>query len=327
MRPSHPMAGTSYTSSAISTSLDSGSGRSPRPAACRLQRRSQDNTEGLASRPMARPSCTCSLSERLQHRRRCFASRCSAARRASSSRTSTHRRHSHPMAKRMAFIRRVGQPGTGHPARKRRWHAAETALASRTASRHLSSDRHRVVSRRTSHRGIRSADGGPRANARIVLVDAETGRRTGVQQPRASIRDGPAHVARSMAAPLLFDAIESTAGAGTGTVSSGRWRTRAGTVRRITPDVAQLSRASSASVRRSDQLVAVQRRGARGVLGGARRRCFARARPIFSTRQRHAKASRGIDWTPDGRIVYSSITQKQLGLRGSRTATAARRNS
>ena len=126
---------------------------------------------------------------------------------------------------------------------------------------------------------------------------------------RASIPGGPLTWLGDGSA-LVFDAIEKY---------GGRWNWNsqlwsvaypAGTLRRITPDVANyLSVAATVGGR---TLVAV-RDEVRAGLWMAPEGDAARARPITDTGN-GSEGATGIDWTPDGRIVYSSITQNSWDI-------------
>jgi Tol biopolymer transport system component len=143
----------------------------------------------------------------------------------------------------------------------------------------------------------------PKQRSRIVLVNAETGTERTLGEARfdsggqlAWLRDGSA---------LVFDAIEQY---------GGRWNFNskvwsmaypAGTLRRITLDGGSYSSVSATAGGRT--LVAV-RDEVRASLWVAPEGDSARARPITNTSDGREGAT-GIDWTPDGRIVYSATTQ------------------
>jgi Tol biopolymer transport system component len=143
----------------------------------------------------------------------------------------------------------------------------------------------------------------PQQKTRIVLVNVETGKEQMFGDARfdsggelAWLGDGSG---------LLFDAIEQY---------GGRWNWNsqlwsiaypAATVRRITSDGA--SYASLAATAGGRTLVTV-RDEVRAGLWVAPEGDTERARPITTTSNGREGAT-GVDWTPDGRIVFSATTQ------------------
>jgi serine/threonine protein kinase/Tol biopolymer transport system component len=143
----------------------------------------------------------------------------------------------------------------------------------------------------------------PKQRSRIVLVNVESGQ----EQPFSDARfdSGGQLVWLGDGSGLVFDAIEQY---------GGRWNWNsqlwlvaypAGTLRRITPDLASYD--NLAAIAGGRTLVAVRdevRAGMWVALGGD----TARARPVTASSNGREGAT-GIDWTPDGRIVYSATTQ------------------
>ncbi len=143
----------------------------------------------------------------------------------------------------------------------------------------------------------------PKQKSRIVLVDVKSGKEQVLGNAQfdsagqlAWLRDGSA---------LVFDAVEHAGGRWN--LSSQIWSIAypAGTTRRITLDSGSYASVSATAGGRT--LVAV-RVEVRASLWVAPEGDSARARPITNTSNGREGAT-GIDWTPDGRIVYSATTQ------------------
>lgn len=148
----------------------------------------------------------------------------------------------------------------------------------------------------------------PSQKSRIVLVNVATGKEQPFSEARfdeggqlAWLEDGSA---------LVFDAIEQY---------GGRWNWNSqlwsiayptGTIRQITTDVA--SYASVAATAAGRALVAV-RDEVRAGLWVATDGDTARARPIMAT-SNGMEGATGIDWAPDGRIVYSAKTAESFDI-------------
>ena len=210
-----------------------------------------------------------------------------------------------PDGKRMAYIRGLGQPGQ----------AILVANADGSGEKRLSLRKPPDTYRQTAiawspdGRLIAAPIGvaGPRANARIVLVDAETGaekvlgsRPFDAMGQLAWALDGRA---------VLFDAIEQGQGPG----ANGQvWAMSypGGEVRRITNDLNNYTSVSAS--RGGHQLVAVQRE-LRANLWVAPASDASAARQLFSTSNGREGVG-GIDWTPDGRILYSASTRGSWDL-------------
>ena len=148
----------------------------------------------------------------------------------------------------------------------------------------------------------------PKQRARIVLVNVESGKEQAFGDARFD--SGGQLVWLGDGSALLFDAIEQY---------GGRWNWNshlwsiaypAGTLRRIAPDLA--SYANLAATAGGRTLVAV-RDEVRAGLWVAPHGDAARARPITTTSNGREGAT-GMDWTPDGRIVYSATTQGSWDL-------------
>jgi serine/threonine protein kinase/dipeptidyl aminopeptidase/acylaminoacyl peptidase len=148
----------------------------------------------------------------------------------------------------------------------------------------------------------------PKQRARIVLVNVESGKEQAFGDARFD--SGGQLVWLGDGSALLFDAIEQY---------GGRWNWNshlwsiaypAGTLRRIAPDLASYSNLAATAGGRT--LVAV-RDEVRAGLWVAPHGDTARARPITTTSNGREGAT-GIDWTPDGRIVYSATTQGSWDL-------------
>jgi len=143
----------------------------------------------------------------------------------------------------------------------------------------------------------------PKQRSRIVLVNVESGREQVFSDARFDsggqllwLGDGSA---------LLFDAIEQYGGRFNWNSQLWSIAYPAGTLRRITPDLA--SYANLAATASGRTLVAV-RDEVRAGLWVAPDGDTARARPITASSNGREGAT-GIDWIPDGRIVYSATTQ------------------
>lgn len=141
-----------------------------------------------------------------------------------------------------------------------------------------------------------------------MLVDVETGKEQEFSDARFDFGGNLVWLGDGSA--LVFDAIEQ---------AGGRWNTDsqlwsiaypAGTLRRINSDVASYS--GVAAIAGGRTLVAV-RDEVRAGLWVAPEGDTARARPIIVTSNGLAGAG-GIDWTPDGRIVYSARTQGSIDI-------------
>jgi eukaryotic-like serine/threonine-protein kinase len=210
-----------------------------------------------------------------------------------------------PDGKRMAYIRGLGQPGQ----------AILVANVDGTGEKQLSlrkpPDTYRQTAIAWSPDGRLIAApigvGGPRANARIVLVDAETG----AEQVLGSRPfDAMGQVAWALdGSAVLFDAIEQGQGPG----ANGQVWAMAypgGEVRRITNDLNNYTSVSTS--RGGHQLVAVQR-DLRANLWVAPAGDASAARQLFSTSNGREGVG-GIDWTPDGRILYSASTRGSWDL-------------
>jgi serine/threonine protein kinase/Tol biopolymer transport system component len=143
----------------------------------------------------------------------------------------------------------------------------------------------------------------PKQRSRIVLVNVESGREQAFGDGRFDSGGQLLWLADGSA--LVFDAIEQYGGRWN--MNSQLWSIAypAGTLRRITPDLA--SYAILDATARGRTLVAV-RDEVRAGLWVAPDGDTARARPITSSSNGREGAT-GIDWTSDGRIVYSSTTQ------------------
>jgi Tol biopolymer transport system component len=148
----------------------------------------------------------------------------------------------------------------------------------------------------------------PKQRSRIVLVNVATGKEQAFGDARFDFGGQLAWLGDGSA--LVFDAVEQY---------GGRWNQNshlwsitypAGALRRITPDVASYS--SVAATRGGRTLVAV-RDEVRAGLWVAPEGDSARARPVTATSNGREGAT-GIDWTPDGRIVYSATTQGSWDL-------------
>ena len=143
----------------------------------------------------------------------------------------------------------------------------------------------------------------PQQRSRIVLVNVETGKEQVFSDARFD--SGGQLVWLGDGSALVFDAVEQY---------GGRWNWNsqlwsiaypAGTLRRITPTSRRY--ANLAATARGRTLVAV-RDEVRAGLWVAPDGDTARARPITASSNGREGAT-GIDWTPDGRIVYSATTQ------------------
>lgn len=148
----------------------------------------------------------------------------------------------------------------------------------------------------------------PRQRSRIVLVNVETGKEQEFSDARFDF--GGQLVWLGDGSALVFDAIEQ---------AGGRWNTDsqlwaiaypAGTLRRINSDVASYTGVAATAGGRT--LVAV-REEFRAGLWVAPEGDTARARPIIAT-SNGMEGAGGIDWTPDGRIVYSARTQGNIDI-------------
>jgi eukaryotic-like serine/threonine-protein kinase len=210
-----------------------------------------------------------------------------------------------PDGKRMAYIRGLGQQGQ----------AILVATADGTGERRLSlrkpADTYQQTAIAWSPDGRLIAApigvGGPRSNARIVLVDVATGIEK-VLGSRAFDAMGQLAWALDGSA-VLFDAIEQGQGPG----ANGQVWAMAypgGDVRRITNDLNNYTSVSAS--RGGHQLVAVQRE-LRANLWVAPAGDASAARQLFSTSNGREGVG-GIDWTPDGRILYSASTRGSWDL-------------
>ncbi len=148
----------------------------------------------------------------------------------------------------------------------------------------------------------------PAQRARIVLVNVDTGREQEFSDARFD--SGGALTWLGDGSALVFDAIEKY---------GGRWNWNsklwsiaypAGTLRRVTTDLANY--ASVAATAGGRTLVAV-RDETRAGLWVAPAGDTARARPITDTGN-GAEGATGLGLTPDGRIVYSAITQNSWDI-------------
>jgi serine/threonine protein kinase/Tol biopolymer transport system component len=143
----------------------------------------------------------------------------------------------------------------------------------------------------------------PKQRARIVLVNVESGK----EQPFSDARfdSGGQLFWLADGSGLVFDAIEQYGGRWN--MNSQLWLVSypAGTLRRITPDLASYSNLAATANGRT--LVAV-RDEVRAGLWVAPAGDATRARPITASSNGREGAT-GMDWTPDGRIVYSATTQ------------------
>jgi len=148
----------------------------------------------------------------------------------------------------------------------------------------------------------------PRQKSRIVLVNVESGK----EQPLGEARfdSGGQLVWLSDGSSLVFDAIEQY---------GGRWNWNSqlwsiaypsGTMRRITPDLASYANLAASA---NGQILVAVREEVRAGLWVAPDGDTARARPITASSNGREGAT-GIDWTPDGRIVYSATTQGSWDL-------------
>jgi Tol biopolymer transport system component len=144
--------------------------------------------------------------------------------------------------------------------------------------------------------------GGPRANGRIALVDVATGIDQLLSERTFDALGQLAWAADGSA--VVFDAVEQGQGPG----ANGQVWAMAnpgGAVRRVTND---LNNYTSVSVSRGGhQLVAVQRE-LRANLWAAPAGDAGAARPVITTSNGREGVG-GLDWTPDGRIVYSASTR------------------
>jgi eukaryotic-like serine/threonine-protein kinase len=204
-----------------------------------------------------------------------------------------------PDGTRMAFVRGLGQPGQ----------AIFIANTDGTEERQLSVRKPPDTYRQTAiawspdgrHIAAPAGVGGPRANARIVLVNTESG----AEEVLGSRRfDGMGQLAWAQdGSAVLFDAIEQGEGPG----ANGQVWAMAypgGAVRRVTNDLNNYTSVSAS--RGGHQLIAVQRE-LRANLWVAPAGTASGARQLFTTSNGREGVA-GIDWTPDGRIVYGAST-------------------
>ena len=143
----------------------------------------------------------------------------------------------------------------------------------------------------------------PAQKARIVLVNVATGREQEFSDARFD--SGGSLTWLGDGSALVFDAIEKY---------GGRWNWNsqlwsiaypAGTRRQITRDVATYNSVAATAGGRTLVAVRAEVRAGLWVAPGGD---TARARPITTASNANDGAT-GIDWTSDGRIVYSAITQ------------------
>jgi Tol biopolymer transport system component len=205
-----------------------------------------------------------------------------------------------PDGRRMAYIRGLFQEGQ----------AIFVANADGTAEQRLSlrrpPDTYRQTAIAWSPDGRLIAApiglGGPRANARIVLVDAASG-------AEQTLGDGTFDAVGQLAwssdgTAVLFDAIARGEGPG----AAGQvWALSypRGELRRVTNDLNNYTSLSAA--RGGHQVVAVQR-DLRASLAVAPAEDTASARAVITTSNGREGVA-GIAWTPDGRLVYGASTR------------------
>jgi Tol biopolymer transport system component len=143
----------------------------------------------------------------------------------------------------------------------------------------------------------------PKQRSRIVLVNVRSGKEQAFGDGRFDSGGQLLWLADGSA--LVFDAIEQY---------GGRWNWNshlwsmaypAGTLRRITPDLASYANLGATASGRTLVAVRDEVRAGLWVLPDGE---TARARPITSSSNGREGAT-GMDWTPDSRIVYSSTTQ------------------
>jgi Tol biopolymer transport system component len=210
-----------------------------------------------------------------------------------------------PDGKRMAFVRGLFQEGQ----------AIFTANADGTGERRLALRKPPDTYRQTAiawspdGRLIAAPAGvsGPRAKGHIVLIDAATGAEQELGGRTFDALGQLAWAADGRA--VLFDAVEQGQGPG----NNGQVWAMAypgGAVRRVTND---LNNYTSVSVSRGGhQLVAVQRE-LRASLWVTPVVDSAAARPVITTSNGREGVG-GLDWTTDGRIVYSASTRGSWDL-------------
>ena len=245
----------------------------------------QVNTRGWRSRPMARPCCTCSAPPNSPV---AVAVSDSGAGRAAPQAGRGHQHAAGILAGWQAHGVHPprGRRSTGHRARERGWHRPTPPRVPRAGSDTYADTR---VAWSPDGTLIAAFAGEmPAQRARIVLVNVETGREQEFSDARFD-SGGPLTWLGDGSA-LVFDAIEKY---------GGRWNWNsqlwsvaypAGTLRRITPDVANyLSVAATAGGR---TLVAVRDEVRAGVCGWRPTGDTARARPITDTRQRQRRRHR-----------------------------------
>ena len=148
----------------------------------------------------------------------------------------------------------------------------------------------------------------PKQKSRIVLVDVETGKEEALGDARFDAGGQLAWL--SDGSGLVFDAFEQYGGRFNWNSQLWAIAYPAGTIRRITQDGASYGSVAATAGGRS--LVAV-RDEVRAGLWVAPEGDTARARPVTSTSNGREGAT-GIDWTPDGRIVYSATTHESWDI-------------
>jgi Tol biopolymer transport system component len=200
----------------------------------------------------------------------------------------------------MAFVRSMADGGT----------VIELANADGTSQRRLASRaapdafaQTRVAWSPDGTRIAAFAGAMPTQKSRIVLVSVETGEQQEFSEARFD--EGGQLVWLGDGSALVFDATEQYGGRWNWTSQLWAIAYPSGTLRRITRDGASYQSLAATSEGRA--LVAV-RDEVRAGLWMAPEGDTARARPITSTSNGREGAT-GIDWAPDGRIVYSATTQ------------------
>ncbi len=204
-----------------------------------------------------------------------------------------------PDGTRMAFIRGTADGGQVRSCSPTPTAQTSAALASRADSDDYAHDARRLVSGRDAHCGIRGRDTGQRS--RIVLVNVETGKEQDVQRRAFRLR-GTARVARRPQRagvrcrragrrplePKQPSLVPRLPGRHPAPDHPGR--------RQLSQPHRHCGRADAAGRKGRD--------AGRSVGGAGRRH---RARPADHGDQQRPEGASGIDWTRDGRIVYSGI--------------------
>jgi Tol biopolymer transport system component len=148
----------------------------------------------------------------------------------------------------------------------------------------------------------------PRQRSRIVLVDVNTGKDRDLTEPLFDIPGQLAWLPDGRA--LVFNAVERSNGWVGSTGQLWLVSYPDGAVRRITNDIANYS--TLAATRDGVTLATVQQ-DERAGLWVAPNGDAARARPITAMSAGRDGMS-GLGWTPDGRVVYTSMTQGSWDL-------------